>query len=221
MEKVLVNYIKIRKGIFVMTAIMSLGLGYLIGCLQPAVLISRIKNVNLKKEGTGNLGATNTTFVLGKKAGMFVLFFDIFKSFLSFKLAKWLFPKLVIAGILASIGTILGHCFPVFLDFQGGKGLAAFGGLILAYSPWMFAMIVTVGTVLMFVCNTGVIAPFVGCIAFPAMVYYTGHDLLETAAVLAASAIIYSTHLSNFRMARKREDVVSTRDFVNKVFGKK
>jgi len=200
---------------------MSLCLGYVIGCISPAVLISKAKHVNLRKEGTGNLGATNTAFVLGKKAGIFVMIFDIMKSFLSYKIAKWLFPKLLIAGILASIGAILGHCFPVFMNFQGGKGLAAFGGLILAYSPWMFAIIVTCGVVLMFICDTGVVAPFIGCLAFPAMVYYSGHDWLETAAVLTASIIIFSTHLSNFRMARRKEDVVNTTEFMEKVFGKK
>ena len=204
-----------------MTAIMSLGLGYVIGCINPAVLISKAKHVNLKEEGTGNLGATNTAFVLGKKAGIFVMIFDIMKSFLSYKIAKWLFPKLLIAGILASIGAILGHCFPVFMDFQGGKGLAAFGGLILAYSPKMFLTIVTAGVVLMFVCNTGVVAPFIGCISFPVLVYYAGHDWMETAAVLTASGIIFCTHLSNFKMAKRREDVVNTTDFMEKVFGQK
>jgi len=203
-----------------MTAIMSLGLGYLVGCINPAVILSKMKNVNLREEGTKNLGATNTAFVLGKKAGIFVLIFDIAKSFFSYKIAKWLFPKLLIAGILASIGCILGHCFPVFMHFEGGKGLAAFGGLILARSPWMFLAIVTTGVVMMFICNTGVIAPFIGCLAFPALVYFSGHDWIETAAVLAASALIFATHMSNFRMAHRREDVVNTRDFMQKVFGK-
>ena len=202
-----------------MTAIMSLGFGYLIGCINPAMAISRVKKVNLREEGTGNLGATNTAYVLGKRAGYFVLFFDIFKSFLSYKIAKWLFPKLLIAGILASIGCILGHCFPVTMHFQGGKGLAAFGGLILAYSPWMFLTIITVGITLMFVCNTGVIAPFMGCVLFPVLTYFSGHDTLELLAVTAASAIIFATHFSNFRMARRKEDVVNTKDFMEKVFG--
>ena len=203
-----------------MTAIMSLGLGYLVGCINPAMAIARLKNINLREEGTGNLGATNSAYVMGKKAGYFVLFFDIFKSFLSYKVAKWLFPKLLIAGIIASIGCILGHCFPVTMHFQGGKGLAAFGGLILAYKPWMFAVIVTTGVVLMFICNTGVIAPFMGCVMFPALVYFSSHDWMDTLAVLAASAIIFATHKSNFRMARRKEDVVNPRDFMKKVFGK-
>ena len=203
-----------------MTAIMSLGLGYLAGCINPAAWISQKKLVNLKEEGTGNLGATNTAYVMGKKAGYFVLFFDVLKSYFSFKIAEWLFPKLLIAGILASIGCILGHCFPVTMHFQGGKGLAAFGGLILAYKPWIFLTIITVGITLMFVCNTGVIAPFMGCVLFPVLTYVSGCDTLELLAVSAASAIIFSTHLSNFRMARRREDVVNTQDFMKKVFGK-
>ena len=209
-----------------MTAVMSLGLGYLVGCINPAVLISKAKKVNLKEEGTGNLGtgnlgATNTAFVLGKRSGIFVLLFDIAKSFFSYKIAKWLFPKLLIAGILASIGCILGHCFPVFMHFEGGKGLAAFGGLILAYSPTMFLAIVTTGVILMFVCNTGVVAPFVGCLAFPVMVCISSHDLLEILAVLTASSIIFATHLSNFKMAKRKEDVVNTEEFMEKVFGRK
>lgn len=199
---------------------MSLGLGYLAGCINPAAWISQKKHVNLKEEGTGNLGATNTAYVMGKKAGYFVLFFDVLKSYFSFKIAEWLFPKLLIAGILASIGCILGHCFPVTMHFQGGKGLAAFGGLILAYKPWIFLTIITVGITLMFVCNTGVIAPFMGCVLFPVLTYVSGCDTLELLAVSAASAIIFSTHLSNFRMARRREDVVNTQDFMKKVFGK-
>lgn len=203
-----------------MTAIFSLALGYLVGCINPAMAIARTRNINLREEGTGNLGATNSAYVMGRKAGYFVLFFDILKSYYAFKLAKWLFPKLLIAGILASIGCILGHCFPVTMQFQGGKGLAAFGGLILAYRPWMFAVIVVTGILLMFVFNTGVIAPFMGCILFPVMVYATGDSMMETIAVTVASAIIFCTHLSNFKMAKRREDVVNTKDFVEKVFGK-
>ena len=203
-----------------MQTLLSLVMGYFIGSLNPARFVAKRHHVDLQEEGTGNLGATNTAYVLGKKAGYFVLVFDILKSYFSFKIAKWLFPKLLIAGILASIGCILGHCFPVTMHFQGGKGLAAFGGLILAYRPWMFLTIITVGITLMFVCNTGVIAPFMGCLLFPALTYFSGCDTTEFLAVSAASAIIFATHFSNFRMAHRKEDVVNTKDFMAKVFGK-
>jgi len=204
-----------------MSAVLSLAMGYLIGCISPSAWIAKKKNVDLTKDVTQNLGATNTAYVLGKKAGIFVMIFDIAKSFFSYKLAKVLFPQLAVAGILACIGTILGHCFPFNMGFHGGKGLAAFGGLILAYSPCMFLIIITVGIILMFVFDTGVIAPFMGVVMFPVMVYYSGHDGLETLVVVLASGIIFLTHLSNFKMAKQKKDVVKTKEFMTKVFGTK
>lgn len=204
-----------------MSAVLSLAIGYVIGCISPAAWIGKRKNVDLTKEGTKNLGATNTAYVLGRKAGIFVMLFDIAKSVFSYKLAKMLFPQLAIAGILACIGTILGHCFPVTMGFQGGKGLAAFGGLILAYSPWMFLIIITTGIILMVIFDTGVIAPFMGCMMFPMLVFFSRYDLADTLAVTVASTIIFLTHLSNFKMAKQKKDVVKTREFLTKVFGKK
>ena len=95
---------------------------------QPSSLVGRVKKTDVRKSGTGNLGATNTMLVLGWGAGIFVMLFDLMKSFLSGKLAQYLFPGLSTAGMLACIGAMIGHCFPVFHRFRGGKGLATFGG---------------------------------------------------------------------------------------------
>ena len=134
-----------------MRVIVSLTIGYLMGCISPAAIISKIKNVNLRETGTKNLGATNTALVLGKRAGMMVLIVDILKSIMSAKLVKVLFPQAVCAGMIACIGCILGHCFPIFLGFQGGKGLAAFAGMVLEYNPWFAITIVISGVILMMV----------------------------------------------------------------------
>lgn len=204
-----------------MNAILSLSLGYLIGCISPASWLSKRKNVDLKKEGTGNLGATNTGLVLGKKAGIFVLIFDIAKSFFSYKLARYLFSTLAVAGILACIGTILGHCFPITMGFRGGKGLAAFGGLILAYKSWMFFAIITTGIALMLITDVGVTAPMAGCILFPIFVYLEGGSADELCLVIAASLLIVFLHRENLKLAFARQDVVGTRDYIRKVFGSK
>ena len=74
-----------------MKILASVIIGYLIGCVNPAAIISKRKNVNLKQEGTGNLGATNTAYVMGRGAGITVLIADIMKSVLSAKLVKLLF----------------------------------------------------------------------------------------------------------------------------------
>ena len=74
-----------------MQTLLSLVMGYFIGSLNPARFVAKRHHVDLQEEGTGNLGATNTALVLGRKAGYFVLFFDMFKSFFSYKLARLLF----------------------------------------------------------------------------------------------------------------------------------
>lgn len=204
-----------------MSAILSLGMGYLIGCISPSAWISKKKNVDLTKEGTKNLGATNTALVLGKAAGIFVMVFDMGKSIFSYKLARYLFPQLAIAGILACIGAIIGHCFPVFMNFHGGKGLAAFGGLVLVYSPRIFLSIVIPGVILMTILNTGVAVPMLASVMFPVMVYLDSGNLDEVLAVIVACVIIVIMHWENLKRAWDRKDVVNTRQFFQKVFQKK
>ena len=87
-------------------------IGYLLGSLNPAHFLSKRKGVDLRHEGTGNLGTTNTMLVMGKASAAAVLLLDMGKAVLSAKIAKWLFPKLVIAGMLGAFGAILGHIFP-------------------------------------------------------------------------------------------------------------
>lgn len=204
-----------------MSGILSLSLGYVVGCISPAAWVSKKKNVDLTQEGTGNLGATNTALVLGKAAGIFVALFDIFKSFFAYRIARHLFPQRVISGILASIGTILGHCFPATMKFRGGKGLAAFGGLILAYRAWMFPAIVLPALALMAIFNTGVVAPVFATVAFPILVYRDNGSLPEVLSILAACVIIFIMHWDNLKRAWKGKDVVNTKQFFKTVFKKK
>ena len=204
-----------------MEVIVSLGIGYLVGCISPSALLAKMKKVDLKKEGTKNLGATNTALVLGRASGIFVMLFDILKSFCASRLAKWLFPHLVAAGMLACIGAILGHCFPVFLNFQGGKGLAAFGGMVLAYNPWFFLIIVVPGVILMTVLNTGVVVPMLGSLMFPILVYLQSRSLTDTGLALLAGVIIVIMHWGNLKKALANKDVISTKNFYKDILFKK
>lgn len=200
---------------------LSLVMGYLIGCINPARMVSKRKNVNLKETGTGNLGATNTALVLGRKAGYFVLFFDMFKSFFSYRLAKLLFPQLAAAGVIACIGVILGHAFPVFFGFQGGKSLAAFGGLVLAHDPVQFAILLTLGIVMSFVMNYGVYLAVTATTLFPFLSYLRSGNLTVLFTTGIASSIVLLLHSGNLRRAITGEDPIRTRDGFRKIFGKK
>lgn len=204
-----------------MDVFLSICLGYALGCMNPAAWIGKRNHVDLKQTGTGNLGATNTTMVLGRKAGAFVLLFDVLKSFISARLARFLFPHLGVAGMLACIGTILGHCFPVTLHFSGGKGLAAFGGMILAYNPLVFVIVVVSGITIMVLLDIGVAAPLLGTVLFPVLAYLFSHDIPTTVCALIASLVIFYTHLDNMRKTRNQTDVKVRNYFREVLFSRK
>ena len=203
-----------------MQAILSLGMGYLLGCFNPAALVSKVTKVNLKEVGTKNLGATNTALTLGRKAGYFVLFFDMFKSYFSYKLAKSLFPQLVVAGLIAGLGAILGHCFPVFLHFQGGKGLASFGGLVLAHDPVQFLILLTVGAFFALILNYGVYLVMSAATLFPIFSYVRSGDPRVFLAAAFAGSLVIVMHWGNLRRAISGEEPVRTRSGLKKIFGK-
>ena len=190
-----------------MEVFLSLILGYAMGCLNPAAWIGKKNHIDLKQAGTGNLGATNTTMVLGRKAGAFVLVFDVAKSFLAARLARWLLPQLAVSGLLASIGVILGHCFPITMHFSGGKGLAAFGGMMLAYNPVVFVIVVLSGIGIMVLLDIGVAAPLLGTVMFPVLAYLFSRDIPTTACAVIASVIILCTHLDNVHKTREHSDM--------------
>ncbi len=117
---------------------------YLIGSFPSGYIVGRMNGVDLRKEGSGNIGATNALRVLGKKWGYIVFAADIFKGWLSVALAyafanRFAPDQLVIAGVLAGLFSVLGHNFPIWLGFKGGKGIATSAGIMLALFPiWVF-----------------------------------------------------------------------------------
>lgn len=182
-------------------------IGYLLGALNPAHFLSKRRGIDLRKEGTGNLGTTNTMLVMGKASAVLVLMLDMGKAVLSAKIAKWLFPKLLIAGMLAAFGAVLGHIFPWHMHFQGGKGLACFGGLILEYNPIVFCILLVIGLITALVVNYGVGLPVSAAILFPIATALVGRDAAVFLVSLAASITILFAHRENIRWARSGQDI--------------
>jgi glycerol-3-phosphate acyltransferase PlsY len=105
---------------------------YLLGSIPFGLIISKFFGKDIRKEGSGNIGATNVTRVLGKKAGFLVLILDMLKGFLPIYIAKYIFDTKLVS--LLAIASVIGHCFSIFLKFKGGKGVATAIGVLLALS---------------------------------------------------------------------------------------
>ncbi|GER93240.1 acyl-phosphate glycerol 3-phosphate acyltransferase [hot springs metagenome] len=125
---------------------MEIGLimvSFLIGSIPTGLLIAKTKGIDIRKVGSGNIGATNVLRSLGKEAALLTLVGDIAKGVIPVAIAKALALDTLNTGIFG-IATILGHNFSVFLKFKGGKGVATSIGVLLAFSPHVALLTITI-----------------------------------------------------------------------------
>ncbi|OGX68266.1 MAG: acyl-phosphate glycerol 3-phosphate acyltransferase [Paenibacillus sp. RIFOXYA1_FULL_44_5] len=122
-------------------------IGYLLGSISFSFLYARIfKGIDIRKHGSGNAGATNTLRVLGTKPAIFVLALDISKGILAVWIGKWFADAQVWIPIMAGLAAIIGHNWPVFFQFKGGKGIATTIGVVatLCFLPALYAGIIAI-----------------------------------------------------------------------------
>lgn len=128
-----------------MERLISLAIGYVLGMIQTAFIYGKMNGIDIREHGSGNAGTTNTLRVLGKKAGLIVFIFDVLKAILAIVAVRLIYsdshPDMMpLLSLYAGAGAILGHNFPFYLKFRGGKGIAATAGLILAFD-WRFTIV--------------------------------------------------------------------------------
>lgn len=181
--------------------------GYFFGSLNPAALLSGRKGIDLRQEGTQNLGASNALLVMGKKQGLLVMFFDILKAYLPYKLMQFLFPKLYVAGMLTGAAAVVGHVFPFYLGFRGGKGLASFAGFVMAYNPRIFLFLLILSITLVLLVNYSFIMPFSGAILFPLLATASSKDPWISLICFAVGGLVLVKHWGNLGRALRGEDI--------------
>lgn len=134
-----------------MVRVACLLLGYIFGLFQTAYFYGKANGIDIRQYGSGNSGTTNALRVLGTKAGLIVFAGDCLKCILAIILIRILFGSshpdtIYLLSLYGAFGTILGHNFPFYMGFKGGKGIAATAGFVLAFHPYF----IVVGAVLFF-----------------------------------------------------------------------
>lgn len=204
-----------------MSYLIAAMLAYLLGCSNMALYLSRLKKVNFRDKGSGNLGASNATLLLGWKAGVLVALHDAGKAFLAVLLCRWLFPNLEYVGAVAGIACVLGRIFPFYLKFKGGKGFASYIGMTFALN-WKLAMAILIAAVLITVITDYIVfGTLTTIISVPTYLGITCHSLILALILLVGTAVIVLKHRENFvRIAKKTEPglrcAISGKERVNK-----
>jgi len=182
-----------------MNAILCAAMGYLLGSINPAYIFGKLRGFDIRARGSGNAGATNVTLIMGKAAGLLCALLDILKSFFAYRIARLLFPATAFVGVLAGCACILGHIFPVWMGFAGGKGLACIGGLILAYNGKLFLLLLALEIVLALVTNYICVMALSICIIFPVIYAVQTGDMIGTLLLLTLIPVVYYKHMPNIR----------------------
>jgi len=179
-------------------AIMIL-LSYLLGCSNMALYLSLLKKVDIRSGGSGNLGASNAAILLGWYSGIAVGIHDFGKAIISVLLARLFFPNLPHIGAVAGVACVLGHIFPFYLKFKGGKGFASYLGMTIALN-WKFALVVLVIVLIVTLLTDFIVAGTMTTIVLvPVYLGYAAQSFLLAAILLVGTAVIFYKHLENFR----------------------
>lgn len=181
-----------------MRYILVIVLAYLLGSSSMALYLSKFKKVDFRGKGSGNLGASNATLLLGWWAGVLVALHDIGKSALAVILAKLIFPQLPHVGAVAGVASVLGHIFPFYLNFKGGKGFASYLGMTLALN-WKLALIIMAGVLLVtFVTDYIVMGTTLTIVSVPVYMGIADHSLVLALILCVATAVIVFKHRMNY-----------------------
>jgi len=199
----------------IFTTILVFLLAYLIGSLPPAVWIGKLfHNIDIREHGSGNAGATNVVRVLGWKTGIPVMIIDVAKGTLAtllpvfFKLAEPDSSVLINLQIFAGVIAIVGHIFPVFAGFRGGKGVATVFGVLLALHPVLTLSCMGVFLIVLLITGIVSVSSMTAGFAFPLFLFFLFDSpslVFKIFSIIVAIALIF-THRKNIgRLIRGEE----------------
>ncbi|MCL2362639.1 MAG: glycerol-3-phosphate 1-O-acyltransferase PlsY [Defluviitaleaceae bacterium] len=201
-----------------MFRLLSFLIGYAFGCIQSAFITGKlVKGIDIRDHGSKNSGFTNANRVMGFKIGVWVFIADMAKAVLAFLVASWLFDGSgsflnpdaangLLPGVWAGLGVVLGHCFPVFMKFRGGKGISCTVGLVFMLD-WRAAVIIyIIAIILILIFRYISLASLVITLLTPIFmaIFAYGWEVMIVTIVLAA--IAWFMHRENIKLLLKGEE---------------
>lgn len=190
--------------------IIGLVAAYLVGAIPTAIWYGRaVHGIDVRNYGSGNAGATNTLRTLGKKAGVIVMIGDLLKGFLATSISKVLMEmgaisadKLELWMLLFGLAAALGHIFPVYANFRGGKGVATLLGMILAINLNIALICIGVFFIVLVVSKYVSLGSMLAALAFPMAFFmprYKPDEPLTIVFAFALASVVVITHQKNIK----------------------
>lgn len=187
--------------------VLMLIIGYLIGSIPSGVWVGKLMyGKDIRDYGSGNMGTTNTFRVLGKKAGTIVLLMDMFKGTLAALLPYFFHSNVNV--LLIGLSAIIGHVYPIFAGFKGGKAVATSVGVLLVYNPLFFVIAWAIFLITLYISSMVSVASMVGFLLITIVSLFF-RDLLLSGVAIALTIFVFIRHYGNIeRIKNGTENMV-------------
>ena len=192
-----------------MTIFLLLIASYLIGALPFGLLIGKLVGTDVRKEGSGNIGATNVSRILGKKLGALTLCCDVLKSYLPMSIANILLAgreNVTLWVAVCGLAAVVGHIFPIYLKFKGSKGVATALGMFLFLSPVAVGLVLLCFLAVVWFSGFVSLGSLAAATAMPIMLWFANEPLTKTIICLPVVALIWWKHRENIDRLRRGEE---------------
>ena len=194
-------------------------LAYLIGSIPSAVWVSKwVYGIDIREHGSGNAGATNTFRILGSKAGSAVMLMDMLKGFIAVKLVIFshlnpAFDRYANLQVFLGLSSVIGHIFPIWAEFRGGKGIATLFGMILSIQPLVAVSLVAVFICMLYLTRYVSLSSITASIAFPVFIVFIfnapDHIGYRLFAIATAILVVLTHHKNISRLLNGNESKVA------------
>ena len=194
---------------FVLGYILVVVVSYLLGSIPTGFLVAKARGVDIRSVGSGNIGATNVFRILGKPAGILVMFVDVLKGSVAVALAMRMIGPWFSGihgnqanewyGVWAGVAAILGHNFTCWLSFKGGKGIATSAGVLLALVPWSLLIILAVWIVTLVLTRWVSLASILASATLPFAAWMTGESFTMILITGGLAVLAIYKHRANIK----------------------
>lgn len=190
-----------------MTYVIVILLSYLIGSISPARIITHlVLGIDIRDVNSKSAGTSNAVLTLGFKYGALVGLLDLLKGLIPVLIVRFIFPNNDILWFTSGLSLVIGHVYPLYMGFRGGKGTAAFGGVILAIAPVYSLILIVLFVVLTIVTDYIALSTVIMVSVVPILMLFTDYSYISVILMLLYVSLSIYKHFPNLvRIARKEE----------------
>ena len=190
-----------------MKYVLCILIGYFIGAINPSYIIAKLRGFDIREKGSKNAGASNALILFGKLIGIGCALFDIAKATFAIWLCGKLFPELSYTFAVTGVACILGHVFPFYMKFKGGKGLACLGGMILAFDWRVFLIMLASEIVVAIVTDYICFVPLTASAIFPLVYGIMRRDVWGALIVALILPLMIYKHKENLKRIKQKTEM--------------